>query len=63
MRCLPCGDVGLLVELADLDEVLALHAELSAERPPGVVDLVPPRARCSCASTRRRRRSRRSRAR
>ena len=41
MKLLPCGDVGLLVELGDLDEVLALHAELSAERPPGVVDLVP----------------------
>lgn len=39
-RVLPCGDVGLLVEVEDLDEVLALHAELSAVRLEGVVDLV-----------------------
>lgn len=41
MRVLPCGDAGLLVELADLREVLALHAELDEARPAGVVDLVP----------------------
>ena len=41
MRLLPCGDVGVLVELADLDEVLALHAALEAAPPPGTVDLVP----------------------
>jgi len=41
MRLLPCADVGLLVELADLDAVLALHAELSEHPLPGVVDLVP----------------------
>lgn len=41
MRMLPCGDVGLLVELPDLDAVLALHAELSGHPLPGVVDLVP----------------------
>lgn len=41
MRLRPCGDVGVLVELDDLEAVLALHAEL-AERPlPGVVELVP----------------------
>ena len=41
MRLLPCGDAGLLVELADLDEVLALYAELVDDVPEGVVDLVP----------------------
>ncbi|NYG54750.1 carboxyltransferase domain-containing protein [Nocardioides perillae] len=41
MRLLDCGDTALLVELADLDEVLALHAALLAAPPPGVVDLVP----------------------
>lgn len=41
MKLLPCGDVGLLVELADLDEVLAMYAELDQARPEGVVDMVP----------------------
>lgn len=41
MRLLPCGDAGLLVEVADLDEVLALHAGLAADPPTGVRDLVP----------------------
>jgi KipI family sensor histidine kinase inhibitor len=41
MRLLPCADAGILVELADLDEVLALYAELADDRPAGVVDLVP----------------------
>ncbi|KNX37921.1 5-oxoprolinase subunit B family protein [Luteipulveratus halotolerans] len=41
MRLLPCGDAGLLVELADRDEVLALFAGLDRERPDGVIDLVP----------------------
>lgn len=41
MRVLPCADVGLLVELADLEEVLALYAELVEDPPTGVVDLVP----------------------
>ena len=41
MRLLPCGDSGLLVELADLDEVLALYAELVDDPPEGVIDLVP----------------------
>jgi KipI family sensor histidine kinase inhibitor len=41
MRLLPCGDTGLLVELADLDAVLALYAELVEDPPDGVVDLVP----------------------
>lgn len=37
----PCGDTGLLVELATLEEVLGLHAALAADPPEGVVDLVP----------------------
>ncbi|MGY1714522.1 5-oxoprolinase subunit B family protein [Geodermatophilus nigrescens] len=41
MRVLPSGSAALLVEVADLDAVLALHAALEADRPPGVVDLVP----------------------
>jgi KipI family sensor histidine kinase inhibitor len=41
MRVLPCADSGVLVELDDLDEVLALYAELVDEPPAGVVDLVP----------------------
>lgn len=41
MRLLPCADAGLLVELADLPEVLALHAALDDDPPVGVVDLVP----------------------
>lgn len=41
MRLLPCADVGLLVELADLDEVLALYAALDDIRPAGVIDMVP----------------------
>lgn len=41
MRVLPCADSGLLVELAGLDEVRALHAALEADPPAGVVDLVP----------------------
>ena len=41
MRLLPCGDAAVLVELAALDEVLALHAALVAQPLAGVVDLVP----------------------
>jgi len=41
MRLAPCGDAALLVELDDLDQTLALYAELSRHRLPGVVDLVP----------------------
>lgn len=41
MRVLPCGSAGLLVELDALDDVLALYAALEADRPAGVVDLVP----------------------
>ena len=41
MRLLPCADAGLLVEVGDLDEVLALYASLVDDPPDGVVDLVP----------------------
>jgi KipI family sensor histidine kinase inhibitor len=41
VRVLPCGSAALLVELDDLDQVLALHAALAASPPPGTVDLVP----------------------
>lgn len=38
---MPAGDTALLVELADLDEVLSLYARLDEDLPDGVVDLVP----------------------
>ena len=41
MRLLPSGSAAVLVELADLDEVLALAAALERARPAGVVDVVP----------------------
>lgn len=41
MRLLPCADSALLVELADLDEVLSLYARLDEDRPEGVLDMVP----------------------
>lgn len=41
MRLLPCGRTALLVELPSLDAVLDLYAELSAQTPEGVVDVVP----------------------
>lgn len=41
MRLLPCADSALLVELADLEEVLGLYAALVHAPPDGVVDLVP----------------------
>lgn len=40
-RILPYGDHALLVELDDLDAVLALFRGLDASRPDGVVELVP----------------------
>lgn len=40
-RILPYGDRALLVELDDLDAVLALFRGLDASRPDGVVELVP----------------------
>ena len=41
MRVLPSGTAGLLLECADLDEVLGLYGVLQAAPPPGVVDVVP----------------------
>ncbi len=41
MRILPVGDRALLVELDDLDSVMALAATLRASPPPGVLDCVP----------------------
>lgn len=41
MRILPCGSTALLVELDDLDQVLALYATLDDNVPVGVVDVVP----------------------
>ncbi len=41
MRVLPSGSTALLVELDDLDEVLALYAALVEDTPEGVVDIVP----------------------
>lgn len=41
MRVLRCADSGLLVELDDLDAVLALYDALTDRLPDGVTDLVP----------------------
>ncbi|MFI6574233.1 allophanate hydrolase subunit 1 [Nocardiopsis sp. NPDC050513] len=41
MRVLRCADTGLLVEVADLTEVIALRAALAAHPVPGVTDVVP----------------------
>jgi KipI family sensor histidine kinase inhibitor len=41
MRLLPAGDNALLVELANLDEVLGYYAALTANPPEGVIDIVP----------------------
>ena len=41
MRVLPSGTTSLLLELDDLEQVLALYAALVDEPLPGVVDLVP----------------------
>ncbi|MGN6334367.1 MAG: 5-oxoprolinase subunit PxpB [Motilibacteraceae bacterium] len=41
MRFLPCGDAGLLVEVDDPADVLALHLAVRDRMPPGVVDAVP----------------------
>lgn len=40
-RILPSGTSALLVELDTLEEVMGLYAALEADRPPGVVDVVP----------------------
>ena len=41
MRLLPSGSTALLVELDELDDVLALYAALVDDPPEGVVDVVP----------------------
>jgi KipI family sensor histidine kinase inhibitor len=41
MRMLSSGSAALLVELDQLDEVLALYAALVDDRPEGVLDIVP----------------------
>jgi KipI family sensor histidine kinase inhibitor len=41
MRVLPCGERAVLVEVDDLDAVLGLHAALTDEAPPGVIELLP----------------------
>ncbi|GAA4911509.1 5-oxoprolinase subunit B family protein [Streptomonospora salina] len=41
MRVLRCADSGVLVEVADLGEVMALHAALAEDPPEGVGDIVP----------------------
>ncbi|MDA2804962.1 5-oxoprolinase subunit B family protein [Nocardiopsis suaedae] len=41
MRVLTCGDSGVLVEVADLGEALALQAALGEDPVPGVVETVP----------------------
>lgn len=38
---MPCGDAGVLVEMAGMNEVLALYARLDEDPPDGVVDMVP----------------------
>ncbi|MDA8369418.1 MAG: allophanate hydrolase subunit 1 [Nocardiopsaceae bacterium] len=41
MRIRDCADSGVLVEVGDLDEALALQAALAEEPPPGVSEIVP----------------------
>lgn len=41
LHVLPCGDHAILVELADLEDVLALNAALRDHEPAGLVDVVP----------------------
>jgi KipI family sensor histidine kinase inhibitor len=41
MRLLPSGSEALLVELDNLDQVLALYAALCQKPPAGVIDIVP----------------------
>lgn len=41
LRILRCADRGLLLEVADLDEVVALNAALAEHIPEGVTDVVP----------------------
>jgi KipI family sensor histidine kinase inhibitor len=41
VRILPAGRFAVLVELDELDTVIAVHAALRRDPPPGVVDMVP----------------------
>lgn len=41
MRFLRCGSHAVLVELDDLDAVLAVHAALATDPPPGVTEAIP----------------------
>jgi KipI family sensor histidine kinase inhibitor len=41
VNVLPCGDSALLVDVDDLDEVLALADALRTDTPAGVLDVVP----------------------
>jgi KipI family sensor histidine kinase inhibitor len=41
VRLLPYGDAAVLAEVADVDEALALHADLCDRRPAGTIDVVP----------------------
>jgi KipI family sensor histidine kinase inhibitor len=41
MRILPSGSDALLIELDDLDQVLAMYTAVCEERPAGVIDIVP----------------------
>lgn len=41
MKVLPCGTASLLLELDDLDAVLATYAALVQDPPHGVLDIVP----------------------
>ena len=41
LRLLPYGEAAVLAEVGDVDEALALHADLSDRQPVGTVDVVP----------------------
>jgi KipI family sensor histidine kinase inhibitor len=41
VNLMPCGDVGVLIEVDDIDQVLALADALRAGTPAGVLDIVP----------------------
>jgi KipI family sensor histidine kinase inhibitor len=41
VRFMRCGDVGVLIELSSIEDVLAMHAELEERPVPGILELVP----------------------